>query len=183
MNNEELIQARKNYRNSLKENEKLSSIQKELEELKQSKEVLRYLELIQYENEPVQTDEELALKAFDEVCSNTKDKSDIYVFMGSYQKVYGSGADVLSREKNASWTDYNLYWNIETEGCIKVHKYEQSIEHFEKKHIVIDNKVVPLSNEFIDYYKNFKQIQTTYYKALTYTTQDKALKKIKKVFN
>ena len=175
MNNEELKQARKKYRKSLKENEKLASIQKEIEELKQTKEVLRYLELI--------TNEELALRAFDDICSDTKDKSDIYVFMGSYQKIYGSGADVLSYQKNASWINYNLYWNIETKESKKIYNCNNNIELFEKRHIIIDNKVKTLSNNFVDYYKNFQNIQTIYYKALTYTTKEKALNKIKKQFN
>ena len=183
MNNEELKHARKKYRKSLKENEKLASIQKEIEELKQTKEVLRYLELMQYENLELKTNEELALRAFDDICSDTKDKSDIYVFMGSYQKIYGSGADVLSYQKNASWINYNLYWNIETKESKKIYNCNNNIELFEKKHIIIDNKIEPLSNNFVDYYKNFQNIHPIYYKALTYTTKEKALNKIKKQFN
>lgn len=183
MNTEELKQARKNYRTALKENKKLDTIKEEIEDLKQTKEVIRYLELMKYENQEAQTDEELVQNAFKEIAPNTKDKSDIYVFMGSYKKVYGSGADVLSRIKNATWTDYNTYWNIETEKCIKIYNLNQNIENFEKEHVVINNKVPLLSNSFKDYYDNFCKIQNTYYKALTYTTMEKAIKKVKKVFN
>lgn len=181
MNNEELKKARKRYRIALIENKRILEIKQEIEELKQTEEVIRYLELLKFENLQIETAEELINRAFAPIISNTEESNNIYVFMGSYTKHYGNTADTLSPIKNALWTDYNKYVDLETERCIQIPK--RNIESFEKTHIVIDNKVPTLSTNFQDYYENFSKIQFVYYKTLTYTTKEKSLTKIKKIFN
>lgn len=180
MNNEDLKNARMRYRNKVKENKKLDEIKREMKELENSKEVIRYLELLKYKTEEKQSDEEIVKEAFVPIGFNTKESNNIYVFMGSYTRNYGTAANSLSRIKNALWTDYNLYWDLETEESIEI--MQDEVKNFENNHIVIDNKVPSLSSDYRDYLYNFQQIQATYYKSLTYTTMEKSIAKIKKMF-
>lgn len=172
MNDKELKQARKQYQTNLK-------INKELEELQKTKEVLRYLQLA---NLPqiTKTEEKILIDAFVPIANNTKDSNNIYVFMGSYYKYNDNTKEILLR-KNDSLSNYNYYWDLETEKCIHVPK--EQVEEFEKNNIIIDNKVPKYSTSFRDYHENFYKIQSQYYKILTYNTMDNALIRIKKLYN
>ena len=180
MNEIELKKARKQYRSNLKENKTLEEIKKELEELKQSKEVLRYIELSKNIKKQLSDDEKIIQNSFRTIATSTKNSNSIYVFMGSYVKHFAPSADCLSPIKNAPWTDYNIYWDLETEEAIKVIK--ERINSFEKNNIVIDNKTIISSPKFSDYYDNFQKIQTRYYKSLTHTTIEKSIARIRKIY-
>ena len=181
MNNNELKQARKKYRLSLKENNKKKDRIKEIEELKLTKEVMRFLELSDMNNE-LKSDKQLLDEAFCAIGYNTKDSNDKYVFMGSYIRDCLSGFDTIL-SKNASWSHYNIYWNLETEEKICI--FKDMVENFENNNHVIDNNVCePITvNSYVEYVENFYRIQSLYYKALTYTTMDDALVKIRKIYN
>ena len=172
MNDKELKQARKQYQNNIK-------INKELEQLQKTKEVLRYLELT---NLPqiIKTEEKILIDTFAPFANNTKDSNNIYVFMGSYYKYNDNTKEILLR-KNDSQSNYNYYWDLETEKCIHVKK--EQVEEFEKNNIILDNKVPTYSTSFKYYHENFYQIQSKYFKTLTYTTQEKAKEKIRKMSN
>lgn len=179
MNEVELKQARKDYRAKIKENKKNEEINREIEELKKTKEVLRYIELTKNIEKQILNEEEIIQESFKKIAT-TKDSNNIYVFMGSYIKHFAPAADTLSPIKNASWVDYNIYWNLETEQAIKIMK--ENINCFEKNNIVIDNKISSLSANFSEYHKNFIKIQNRYYKNLTYTTIEKSIARIKKIY-
>jgi len=96
-------------------------------------------------------------KAFSSIGFNTENSHEIYVFMGSYKKNYIISYDTLSPIKNAKWTDYNIYWNLEIEKSIKV--LREKVESFGKNHIVIDNPIANIKVTYQDYYNNFLKIQ------------------------
>lgn len=181
MNTEELKQAREKYRLVLEENNKRKERRKELEKLKQTKEVMRFLELSNMDNE-LKSDNQLIDESFASIGYNTKDSNDIYVFMGSYIKDYVSGVNIIS-SKNAPWSHYNIYWNLETEEVICI--FRDMVENFEQNYNVIDNNVSePITiNSYAEFVENFYLIQSLYYKALTYTTVDDALVRIRKIYN
>lgn len=112
---------------------------KELEQLKQNKDVLRYIALSKYESMSVKSDGELIYETFKEIGEKTKNSQKIYVFMGSYlhdYSLYNSDTGKalthknLSTIKNASWIKYNNYWDLETIEIVRVAR--KDIAEFEK---------------------------------------------------
>lgn len=187
MNKTELINARKEYRAKIKDNERLIEIKKELEHLKQNKDVLRYIALSKYELIPVKNKDEILYITFEKFGRSTKDSPNIYVFMGSYLYDYSSDVNGSNKElkypkissiKNASWISYNEYWNLETLKCHQIAK--KDIKAFEDNNIVIynDNSLISLTP--IEYQNFFYNLQEEYYKLLTITTQEKAIVRLKK---
>ena len=146
-----------------------------------TKEVIRYLELSNMDNS-VKSDIQLIDESFASIGYNTKDSNDIYVFMGSYIKNYINNTNIIT-SKNASWSHFNVYWNLETEEVFYI--FRDMVDNFEQVYYVIDNNIAePITaNSYAELVENFYLIQSLYYKSLSYTDVDDALVKIRKIYN
>ncbi len=177
MNQEEIDYARFQYYAMTEENNKLKSKKQELEKLRHTKEKIKYLSLLRYEQLPLLTDEEIICETFKKIGNKTKNSKKIYIFMGSYGYRKYENKYKLSPLKDAPWTIYNIYKDLETEQEFKI--FKERVANFE----INNNIIIPrMSNYFLTqelYLKKFYELQIEYYKYLTKTNEKNALFKLK----
>lgn len=181
MTEKELEKARQYYKNYQEEKQKIQSKKDELEKLKKTKEVIRYLELLEYENERIYTEEEILDLSFFCSAFETTSNKNIYVYKGSYTSNTIPPKFIPDTTKSSHY--YNEYTNIETGHT--VHIGNHSIKEFEKNNIII--KIVDEDNvtRNQDFYKNlYDIIKREYYKLLIEKSQEKVIEEIKtKAYN
>lgn len=171
MNNQEIIEARKEYKK--RSNERSKKISKLIEK----KLALKKTVLINSEYSSVKTKKEVLTETFREYGLKTKCSKKIYVFMGSYTPEDSPVGYRLSVLENPPWDYFNKYRDLETEEIIDINK--KDVSGFEKHNIILKSKI-PTSLTSPDAYLNsFQLFQQQYYRALNHTTQKQAIKYIK----
>ena len=179
MNNYELEKARKTYLSTKKENNNLISKKERLEELKKTKEVIEYLNLLNIDYTKIKTERELIENSFKNIAQFSDNPNNIYVYFGSYYPIKNVNETpaLLKQEKLKKYIDYfDIYVNLETEAILYVDK--NNIEEFHKKNNIIEFYNV---NDKDMYTQKFKLLQYRYFNMLTYTSQENAISKLKKL--
>lgn len=158
-----LEQLREKYLEKVKENNEKISLREELEQLKENKDVKRYLELINMGEIFVYSDEELIKIIFNKRKINRTIDCNIYVYYGAYYKrntnIYLDGELTCDRKLS----DYVLY-----KGLIDVYDIHQVNPH---NHEFIKDKITIIFNEekiitMKDYDKLYDVLRTFYCKRI-----------------
>lgn len=178
MTEKELTKARKKYDEYQAEKKEILEKQKELEKLKQSPDVIKYLKLKEYESTKVLTDEEIVYNAFNMYSYCTFENKKIYIYQGSYSTFSIINPTLIPIKKLNSYINYyNIYINLES-GEIKYIEKEE-ITLFESQNNVMyflpENGI-----ETEESYKGiYKQVKKDYFKMLTTISEEKAISKLK----
>lgn len=160
MNQEELKMAREQYQTLNKMNDSLKLKYKKLQVLMLSK-------------------EELTKETFKKIGNKTNNSYKIYIFMGSYGYSKKNNQYTISPLKNAPWTSYNIYKDLETEKEYKISG--ERVTNFENNYTVITPRMTKYFSTKEDYIDKFYELQLEYYKHLINikNTPNGALRKIK----
>ena len=174
----DIIKAKKSYLELKKEQSILISKKEELEKLKKSPDVIRYLELLECSDTKIPTDDEIISISFALYGSCTNEDKKIYLYQGSYNSRKIVSLELIPISKiNTTEHLFNIYINIETgrEKYIPKNK----IKEFEEE----NNVIYILPNENSETESQYKEIynktRRQYFESLVTTTQEDAIKKVK----
>ncbi len=164
-----------NYQQRMEDKKNLELLQQELEALKNTKEVKRYLELLKVEHLQIPSEYSIISNLIPEV--EMEYDSLIYVSMGAYQKQLNP---YLRDNKLLDFklADYFLYINIESLVDEKRIVPEEK-QSFEEQHIILRGK------EYLDVvsqYQEYFQMRNLYFQELLHSETydlEKILSKIK----
>lgn len=176
MTEKEINQARILYQKHQTDKKTLLAKKEQLEELKKSPDVIKFLELLQYDEEKILSDDEIIDIAFFCAGFETKENKNIYVYKGSYPTTITKM--ILTKNISSNTNYYNEYQNIETEKIIHIAKNE--ISNFEKENIIInllEDDSIEKDESF--YMKIYHQIRREYFELLIDKTQEEAISYIK----
>lgn len=174
MNNDDIIKARKTYKRRQKEKEELIALKEELTRLENNPDVIRYLELLQYENRSIPSEEEIIRYSFLGIPKDANDFK-VYLYMGAFVRSWNHDerdSQVFDRSK----ADYLSYMNIGDEWDI-VNIKPSMQEEFEKENVVLKPKSI------VSAQKKYYELQTIYYEQLLKSdlrSKGKILDKVKK---
>lgn len=158
-----LEKLKEKYQEKVKDNNEKISLRDELEELKENKDVKRYLELMNMGEIIVYSDDELIKRIFNKRKINSAIDCNIYVYYGAYYKrntnIYLDGELTCDRELS----DYILY-----KGLVDVYDIHQvtyhDLEFTKDKIIIIFNEEKVIMRE--DYDRLYDILRTFYCKRI-----------------
>jgi len=186
MKNEELKLLKEKYEQFKKKQNEVLNFNKEIELLKETKEVKRYLELLNILDEVKKginycidkyTDKEIidiALR-YTEI---TPDE-DIYVYFGTYKcsdvvDVIHYSSDIMVGRNNKD-ADYVLYKNLESKYFDDVQVPYRCADEFEKTHKII------IPQNAINREKYFYDLRSEYFETMVLKSPEEARENIKKL--
>jgi len=172
----ELIEYRKKYTKLKNEQNMLKEAQDELKKLMETKEVRRYLELLDIVD--LTFEEEKDEKLIDKSFSKQIQSNHIMIYMGSYvyNTVLNENNDYLTYDEDRE-VSYKAYMDLETMQAYNI--LLDDCEEFEEMNLTIYIPVKEYTSH--EYTKNYFDIRNWFLKQLIVKEQDEVIEDLKKI--
>lgn len=179
MNGKEIELARKKYDKLIQpqQKEKLEQLKEELIILTASPEVKRYMELnglVEEENLKISNAMD---QTFGKIAAETKDSSNLFVFIGFYSSSLSVGS-LSPLKKNNPNARFKYYINIETLEITSVHVEKTDEFEIENNVIYLDNPSNYHNSSF--YLIGCEKIRTEFFKQLVVSEPEEVIKRFVK---
>lgn len=178
MNNELIIKTKERLGELKEERDKTKKLLLELEELKRSDDVKRYLELCSYDternNELVScSEEDLIMKSWSKYNYLNRETNKIYFCIGTYITTYTHYEDDTYTYYNDPKANYRCFMNIENEFDVRNIGVEYCDEFIKK-----NNVILPKNSFFAN--REYWILRREFFIDLIKSSQEEAVKKLLK---